>query len=133
MFAAARRIALPGNGGLTFYLPLPTMLRGNILVLMAARWVNTPAFDRVAHDGILFNNAYTPNAKCAPSRACILTGRNSWLLEEAANHSPDFPAKFKTYVEALGEHGYFTGSVAKGWAPGNPGQINGKEQPAYRA
>ncbi len=90
------------------------------------KWVNTPAFDRVAHDGILFNNAYTPNAKCAPSRACILTGRNSWLLEEAANHDAFFPAKFKTYAEALGENGYFTGSVAKGWAPGDPGKINGK-------
>ena len=32
-------------------------------------WVNTPAFDRVAREGILFNNAFTPNAKCAPSRA----------------------------------------------------------------
>lgn len=41
-------------------------------------WVKTPAFDRVASEGILFGNAYTPNAKCAPSRACILTGRNSW-------------------------------------------------------
>lgn len=92
------------------------------------KWVKTPAFDRVAKDGILFNNAYTPNAKCAPSRACILTGRNSWLLEEATNHSPDFPAKFKTYAETLGENGYFVGSVAKGWAPGNPGKINGKDR-----
>ena len=49
-------------------------------------WVKTPAFDRIADQGILFNRAYTPNAKCAPSRACILTGRNSWQLEEAANH-----------------------------------------------
>ena len=40
-------------------------------------WVHTPAFDRVAHEGLLFERAYTPNAKCAPSRACILTGRNS--------------------------------------------------------
>ena len=30
-------------------------------------WVETPAFDRLAADGILFKNAYTPNAKCAPS------------------------------------------------------------------
>lgn len=89
-------------------------------------WVKTPGFDRVASNGILFTHAYTPNAKCAPSRACILTGRNSWQLEEAANHSPHFPAKFKTYVEALGENGYFVGSVAKGWAPGDPGMINGK-------
>ena len=89
-------------------------------------WVNTPAFDEVAKKGVLFNRAYTPNAKCAPSRAVILTGINSWLLEEAANHSPNFPEKFKTYAETLGEHGYFTGSVAKGWAPGEPGKINGK-------
>jgi len=89
-------------------------------------WVKTPGFDRVAENGILFTRAYTPNAKCAPSRSCILTGRNSWQLEEAANHSPFFPAKFKTYAEALGENGYWVGSVAKGWAPGNPGKINGK-------
>ena len=44
-------------------------------------WVRTPAFDRVAGEGILFRRAYTPNAKCAPSRAIILTGRNSWQLE----------------------------------------------------
>ena len=56
-------------------------------------WVETPAFDRVAENGILFTRAYTPNAKCAPSRSCIMTGRNSWQLEEAANHSPNFPAK----------------------------------------
>ena len=37
-------------------------------------WVETPAFDRLAADGILFMNAYTPNAKCAPSRSSILTG-----------------------------------------------------------
>ena len=89
-------------------------------------WVNTPAFDRVAKNGILFTRAYTPNAKCAPSRACILTGRNSWQLEEATNHSPHFPAKFKTYAEALGENGYWVGATAKGWAPGDPGEINGK-------
>ena len=46
-------------------------------------WIKTPAFDRVANHGILFTNAYTPNAKCAPSRASILTGRNSWQLAEA--------------------------------------------------
>lgn len=91
-------------------------------------WVNTPAFDRVANEGILFNNAYTPNAKSAPSRACILTGRNSWQLEEAVNHSPFFPSKFKTYTETLGENGYWVGSVAKGWAPGDPGEINGKKR-----
>ena len=62
-------------------------------------WVRTPGFDRVAREGVLFTNAYTPNAKCAPSRACILTGRNPWQLKAAANHIPFFPAEFKTYAE----------------------------------
>lgn len=95
-------------------------------------WVKTPAFDRVAKEGLLFNRAYTPNAKCSPSRACILSGRNSWQLEEAMNHVPFFPTKFKTYAEALIDHGYFVGSTAKGWAPGvandadgNPRQLTG--------
>ena len=30
------------------------------------KWVKTPAFDRVARGGVLFQRAYTPNAKCAP-------------------------------------------------------------------
>jgi len=81
-------------------------------------WVKTPAFDKVASDGILFSNAYTPNAKCAPSRACILTGRNSWQLEEAANHWPYFPVKFKTFAEVLHENGYHVGYTLKGYAPG---------------
>lgn len=90
------------------------------------RWIQTPGFDRVAREGILFTHAYTPNAKCAPSRACILTGRNSWQLKEACNHVPYFPAEFKTYAEALSEHGYFVGMTAKGWAPGVANDAQGK-------
>ena len=60
-------------------------------------WVNTPAFDRVAEEGISFSKAYTPNAKCAPSRASLLTARNSWQLKEAANHWNNFDAEFKTF------------------------------------
>ena len=81
-------------------------------------WVKTPNFDYLASEGILFTNAYTPNAKCAPSRSCILTGRNSWQLEEAANHWSSYPAKFKGWVEAIGDAGYFTGYTGKGWGPG---------------
>jgi len=90
------------------------------------RWVKTPAFDRVAKDGILFTRAYTPNAKCAPSRAAILTGHNPWQLKAAANHIPYFPVEFKTYAEALSEHGYFVGMTAKGWAPGVANDATGK-------
>lgn len=80
-------------------------------------FVNTPNFDKVAEQGLLFMNAYTPNAKCAPSRSILLTGRNSWQLEEAGNHWSYFPQKFKTYAESLEENGYHVGYTAKGLAP----------------
>ncbi|GAA4305259.1 sulfatase [Compostibacter hankyongensis] len=92
------------------------------------QWVHTPGFDEVARNGILFNNAYTPNAKCAPSRSCILTGRNSWQLEAAANHVAYLPAKFITYAEALDSGRYFVGYTGKGWAPGDAGTVNGKKR-----
>jgi arylsulfatase A-like enzyme len=88
--------------------------------------VRTPAFDRVARDGVLFTRAYTPNAKCSPSRAILLTGRHFWQLEEAANHIPFFPAKFATWPEALARHGYTTGFTGKGWAPGVANDAEGK-------
>ena len=91
-------------------------------------WIKTPGFDRVANEGLLFTKAYTANAKCAPSRACILTGRNSWQLEEAANHWCYFPQKFKTYAESLSGKGYFVGYTAKGWAPGVSGEVDGKKR-----
>ncbi len=92
------------------------------------QWVKTPSFDRVARDGILFQRAYTPNAKCAPSRAIILTGRYSWQLEQAANHMNVFPAKFGGFVETLEANDYFTGYTGKGWGPGIANDANGKRR-----
>jgi arylsulfatase A-like enzyme len=89
-------------------------------------WIKTPGFDRVAREGLLFTRAYTPNAKCAPSRACLLTGRNSWQLKEACNHICFFPTEFKTYAEALAEQGYFVGKTTKGWGPGVANDAAGK-------
>ena len=91
-------------------------------------WVRTPAFDRVAREGVLFNRAYTPNAKCAPSRSIILTGRHSWQLGAAANHWPYFPQEYRTYAEALAEHGYHVGYTGKGWAPGVAVDADGKRR-----
>lgn len=90
------------------------------------KWVKTPAFDRVAREGVLFTHAYTPTAKCAPSRASILTGRNPWQLKAAANHWCYFPPEYKSYPEALGEKGYFVGMTMKGWAPGVANNAAGK-------
>lgn len=104
--------------------------RPNILVVVAddwsfphagihgSSWVKTPAFDRFAREGVLFSRAYTPVAKCSPSRASLLTGRNPWQLDEAFAHRGFFPLHFRTYAEVLSTHGYFVGHTGKGWAPG---------------
>lgn len=92
------------------------------------RWVNTPNFDRVARQGILFDNAFTCNSKSAPSRACMITGRNSWQLEEAANHWADFPVKFVSFPEVLKKEGYMTGFTGKGWGPGIAKTVDGKNR-----
>lgn len=89
-------------------------------------WVKTPNIDRLAERGLVFANAYTPTAKCAPSRSAIMTGRNPWQLEEAANHQPFFPAKYKCFTEALHEAGVHVGGQGKVWGPGEAKNADGK-------
>jgi len=89
-------------------------------------WVKTPAFDRIAKEGVLFTKAYTPVAKCAPSRAIVLTGRHAWQNEEAGNHMAFFPAKLKSWPEVLTEKGWHMGITGKGWGPGIANDANGK-------
>lgn len=84
------------------------------------QFVKTPNFDWIAKQGALFNNAYTTNPKCAPSRASICTGMHTWQLEEACNHvQVYFPEKFKCIPDFLKEAGYHVGYTGKGWAPGH--------------
>lgn len=119
-----------------FLIPMPFSSaaddpRPNILFAIADDWghghagaygckfVETPAFDRVAKEGILFNNCFTSNPKCSPCRATILTGRNSWQTEEACCHFGIFPKKWAVYPDVLEEAGYHVGYTGKGWGPGD--------------
>ena len=81
-------------------------------------WVDTPHFDRVAREGVLFTRAYTPVAKCSASRASILTGRNPWVNESGFTHWNYFPAEFASFAEILGQRGYAVAHTGKGWVPG---------------
>jgi len=38
----------------------------------------TPAFDRLAREGMMFTNAHSGSAVCTPSRYSLLTGRYCW-------------------------------------------------------
>jgi len=81
--------------------------------------VHTPAFDRVARNGVLFHNAFAASPGCSPSRAALLTGRHTWELEQAGTHASSFPAKFQVYPDLLENAGYRIGYCGKGWGPGS--------------
>ena len=80
--------------------------------------VKTPAFDRVAREGIRFTHAFCDAPTCGPSRSAILTGQHIWRLEEAGNIHSTLPKKFITYTEVLTKAGYSVGFTGKGWSPG---------------
>ena len=54
--------------------------------------VQTPAFDRVAREGLRFTHAFCDAPTCGPSRSAILTGQHIWRLEEAGNIHSTLPA-----------------------------------------
>lgn len=92
--------------------------------------VKTPAFDKIAENGVLFNYAYCAAPSCTPSRAGILTGQEIWRLEEGAQLFGTLPSKFKTYTELLERSGYIVGFMKKGWGPGSVAESYRSHNPA---
>ncbi|MCH1440503.1 MAG: sulfatase [Rubripirellula sp.] len=92
--------------------------------------IETPAFDRVAREGIRFTHAFCDAPTCGPSRSAILTGQHIWRLEEAGNIHSTLPAHFATYPAILEEQGYITGFTGKGWSPGRLEAGGRTENPA---
>ncbi|WP_417444155.1 sulfatase [Joostella sp.] len=61
--------------------------------------VATPAVDRLAEDGMLFTNAFTAQAICAPSRSQLFTGKYPLKNGCFANHTAT-----KTDIESITTH-----------------------------
>ncbi|MDG1302468.1 MAG: sulfatase [Opitutae bacterium] len=80
--------------------------------------LHTPNFNRIAEQGILFNNAYVSGPSCGPSRAALLTGRNFWELEQGAFMLSYLPKKFRMFPALLEDEGYRVGFTGKCWGPG---------------
>ena len=84
-------------------------------------WSNlpTPAFDRVAKDGVLFTNGFTTAPSCAPSRASVLTGRHFCEMEQGGFIQAFIPKKYPIVSQILADHGYEVARTGKGWGPGS--------------
>ncbi len=79
--------------------------------------IRTPAIDKLATDGVRFNNAYCAAPSCSPSRAGILTGQDSYRLEEGGVLTGFIRKKFDVFPLMLEKTGYKIGSTGKPYGP----------------
>ncbi len=76
----------------------------------------TPNLDRLAAQGTVFDRWYTAMPLCAPSRACLLTGKYT-IHHTVRGNSTDIPKSEVTIAEALKPLGYKTALMGK-WHQG---------------
>jgi len=77
---------------------------------------NTPNLDRLAAEGIRFENAFVQNPLCNPSRASLLSGlRPNTVDVHATGTWPRHKVgdELRMLPEHFHDHGYFTGRVGK--------------------
>ncbi|MBL8211318.1 MAG: sulfatase-like hydrolase/transferase, partial [Bryobacterales bacterium] len=84
-----------------------------------AKQVATPAFDRVAREGVLFRHSFSACPSCTPSRSAVLSGRHVWQQREAGVLYGSMPKDLPVYPLLLEDAGYHVGHTGKGWAPGD--------------
>lgn len=72
----------------------------------------TPHLDRIADEGMRFDNCFCTNSICAPSRAVILTGMFSHL-NGVRDNSQVFDGSQTTFPKLLQEVGYATAMIGK--------------------
>lgn len=72
----------------------------------------TPNLDRIANEGMRFDNCFCTNALCGPSRAVILTGKYSHLNGFSVNGDV-FDGSQQTFPKLLQGAGYQTAIVGK--------------------
>lgn len=74
--------------------------------------IHTPNIDRLANEGIRFENSYVTNSICAPSRAVLLTGKYSHINGKRDNRDVFNPDQM-TFPKLLQKAGYQTAVIGK--------------------
>jgi N-acetylglucosamine-6-sulfatase len=92
----------------------------------APDFLETPALDRMAAEGMHLRNAFVTTALCSPSRASILTGQYAHRHGIVDNTSP-IPEGTQFFPEDLQEVGYKTAFIGK-W---HMGEEDDRPQPGF--
>ena len=84
--------------------------RYDVMSFLGHPWVETPAMDAMAKEGVYFRNAMVTTSLCSPSRASILTGQYMHNHGVVDNNvlTPKGTVFFPQYLQAAGyQTGYF--------------------------
>lgn len=96
--------------------------------------VQTPNFDRIAKQGVLFENAFVNAPSCTPCRSSLLSGQHFWrtgrgAILQGAVWDESIPA----WPLLLKDAGYHIGKTYKVWSPGVPADAPyGKSAHSYQ-
>ncbi|MEM6688350.1 MAG: sulfatase [Planctomycetota bacterium] len=83
--------------------------------------VQTPNFDKIAADGLLFTHAFVSAPSCTPCRSALMSGQPFWRCDRASIlRGAIWEGTEPAYPIALQESGYRIGHTYKVWSPGSP-------------
>ena len=74
--------------------------------------IRTPHLDRLAGEGMRFENCFVSSPQCSPNRSSIFTGCTPHTTATSRLHTP-MPPWETTFVELLRQKGYFAGAFRK--------------------
>jgi arylsulfatase A-like enzyme len=98
---------------------------------MGGKNIQTPNLDRMAAEGIVFQNMFGGSSVCAPTRCCFLTGKHSGHTSVRANGGgTPLRADETTIAAMLKPLGYATGGFGK-WGCGGRGSTGVPEQHGF--
>lgn len=149
-------LALAAFSGTTFSPATTHAAKPNIIFIMAddlgwtdlgcfgSKYYETPNIDALAKQGMKFTNAYSNGPNCAPTRACLMSGRYTprhgiYTVGDGIRGKEKFrkmiPVKGKTVLdpdtvtiaERIQQAGYKTAHMGK-WHLGNPPQAGPNQQ-----
>lgn len=96
------------------------------------RIAQSPHFDRIAREGVVFDRAYSVCPSCTPSRSAVLTGRQIWQTGEGGVLYGTLPSDLPTFPLLLRDAGYHAGWTGKSWGPGDWRAAGRTEHPCGR-
>ena len=85
--------------------------RYDALSCLGHSFIKTPNIDRIADEGVIFENFFVTSALCSPSRASFLTGAYAHNHQAVINDWCD--PKLEMFPEMLQKLGYETGYIGK--------------------